>query len=39
MELNQLIDKIYNADCIEEMKKLPDECIDLIVTDLKELLN
>lgn len=39
MELNQLIDKIYNADCIEEMKKLPDECIDLIVTDPPYLIN
>jgi len=24
---------IYNEDCIEGMKKFPDECIDLIVTD------
>ena len=29
MELN----KIYNMDCIEYMKTLPDECIDLIVAD------
>ena len=24
---------IYNVDCIEGMKKLPDECIDLVVAD------
>lgn len=29
MELN----KIYNQDCIEYMKTLPDECIDLIIAD------
>ena len=25
-------DKIYNCDCIEGIRKLPDECIDLVVT-------
>lgn len=29
MELN----KIYNMDCIEYMKTLPNECVDLIVAD------
>lgn len=29
MELN----KIYNIDCLEYMKNLPDECIDLIIAD------
>lgn len=29
MELN----KVYNMDCIDYMKTLPDECIDLIVAD------
>lgn len=29
MELN----KIYNMDCIEYMKALPNECIDLIIAD------
>lgn len=29
MELN----KIYNQDCIEYMKTLPNECVDLIVAD------
>lgn len=27
------INKIYNQDCIEYMKTLPDECIDLIIAD------
>ena len=27
------IDKIFNQDCIEGMKNIPDESIDLIVTD------
>lgn len=28
-----LINNIYNAECIESMRKLPDESIDLIVAD------
>ena len=27
------IDKIFNQDCIEGMKGIPDESVDLIVTD------
>src|SRR5574344_671187 len=27
------INKIYNADCLELMKQLPDKCIDLVLTD------
>jgi DNA modification methylase len=27
------INKIYNEDCLERLRKLPDKCIDLIVTD------
>ena len=27
------VDTIYNEDCLEGMKKLPDKNIDLIVTD------
>lgn len=30
MELN----KIYNEDCLEGMKRIPDQSIDLIITDL-----
>lgn len=33
------LDKIYNMDCIEYMKQLPDECVDLIVTDPPYLMN
>jgi site-specific DNA-methyltransferase (adenine-specific) len=29
LELN----KIYNIDCLEFMKTLPDKCIDLVLTD------
>ena len=27
------VNKIYNADCLELMKQLPDKCIDLVLTD------
>lgn len=27
------INKIYNEDCVSYMKKLPDECVDLIIAD------
>lgn len=27
------LDVIYNQDCLEGMKSLPDKCIDLIITD------
>lgn len=30
MELN----KIYNMDCVEYIKTLPDECVDLIIADV-----
>ena len=26
-------DVIYNCDCLEGLKKLPDKCVDLVVTD------
>lgn len=29
MELN----KIYNVDCLEFMKSMPDKCVDLVITD------
>ena len=29
MELN----KIYNEDCLEGMKRIPDKSVDLIITD------
>ncbi len=27
------IDKIYHGDCLEGLKRLPDSCVDLIITD------
>ncbi len=30
--IEQYINKIVNADCMEVLKKLPDRCIDLVVT-------
>lgn len=27
------VDKIYNEDCLEGLRKLADQCIDLCVTD------
>ena len=33
------INRIYNQDCVEGMKSLPDGCIDLIVTDPPYLMN
>lgn len=27
------LNKIYNQDCIEYMKTLSDECVDLIIAD------
>ena len=30
MELN----KIYNEDCLEGMKRIPDESVDMILCDL-----
>ena len=27
------VNKIYNTDCLELMKQLPDKCIDLVLTD------
>ncbi len=31
-ELSVLLNDIHNIDCVEGMKKLPDNCIDLVVT-------
>ena len=27
------VNKIYNADCLDILKQLPDNCIDLVITD------
>nr|DAL93370.1 MAG TPA: adenine-specific methyltransferase [Caudoviricetes sp.] len=31
--LDENINKIINADCLDILKKLPDKCIDLVLTD------
>lgn len=33
------LDKIYNEDCLEGMKRIPDKSVDLIVTDPPYLIN
>lgn len=33
MLLDEIKNKIINADCLEIMKQLPDKCIDVILTD------
>jgi site-specific DNA-methyltransferase (adenine-specific) len=32
-KIDKYINKIIKGDCIEEMKKMPDECVDLIFAD------
>ena len=31
--IEQYINKIINADCLDILKQLPDKCIDLVLTD------
>lgn len=31
--MEQYINKIINADCLDILKQLPDKCIDLVLTD------
>jgi site-specific DNA-methyltransferase (adenine-specific) len=33
VSIDEIINKVYLGDCIEFMKTLPDECVDLVVTD------
>ena len=33
MKLDDLINKITCADCMDILKQLPDKCIDLVLTD------
>lgn len=33
MDINELINKITNADCLDILKELPDKCIDLCCCD------
>jgi len=32
--MQDLINKIHNADCLELMKEIPDKSIDLVLTDI-----
>ena len=32
-ELADIINKVHCADCLEFMKQMPDECVDLVITD------
>lgn len=31
--MEQYINKIINADCLDILKQLPDKCVDLVLTD------
>lgn len=31
--MNNLINKIIHADCMDVLRSLPDKCVDLILTD------
>ena len=31
--MKDYINKIHNCDCLEFMKTLPDNCVDLVLTD------
>ena len=33
LRLDDLENKIINADCMDILKQLPDKCIDLVLTD------
>ena len=32
-DITNLLGKIYNGDCLEFMRQLPDKCVDLVLTD------
>lgn len=31
--MEQYINKIINADCLDVLRQLPDKCVDLVLTD------
>ena len=31
--MEQYINKIINADCLDILRQLPDKCVDLVLTD------
>lgn len=32
-KIEDIINKVHNADCLEFMKQMPDKCVDLVLTD------
>ncbi len=34
MSIEHLLGKVHNCDCLEFMKQLPDNCVDLVLTDM-----
>ena len=33
MKIEDITNKIINADCLDILKQLPDKCVDLVLTD------
>lgn len=34
LKIEDMVGKIYNADCLEIMRQMPDKCVDLVLTDI-----
>lgn len=34
LKLEEIENSILNADCLDILKKLPDKCVDLVITDI-----
>ena len=32
-KLEDIVNKVHQADCLEFMKQMPDKCVDLVLTD------
>lgn len=32
-KIEDIINQVHNADCLEFMRELPDKCVDLCLTD------
>jgi DNA modification methylase len=39
MNVKDLLNTITHCDCISSMREMPNECIDLVLTDLPYLVN
>lgn len=33
MQIEDIINQIINADCLDILRQLPDKCVDLLLTD------